>query len=64
MNQKRTLRTVLSALANDTRGSVTTEYVVLMGLVGLVSLSGFVAIGVALSLSFSDITSQLLYPFP
>jgi Flp pilus assembly pilin Flp len=46
------------------RGAAMTEYTVLVGLVALVSMAAFIALGVALSRNFESRRELILYPFP
>jgi Flp pilus assembly pilin Flp len=47
-----------------TRGAAMTEYTVLVGLVALVAMTAFLALGVALATSFDSRRELILYPFP
>ena len=51
-------------LAADPRGAVSTEYVVLMGAVGLVVVFALVAIGPVLVKDFETTRTVIAAPFP
>ncbi len=50
--------------SRDTRGAVTTEYVVLMGAVGLVVVFSLVAVGPGLVKDFETTRTVIAAPFP
>ena len=41
-----------------------TEYAILVGVVGIVTIGAFISLGVALVVSFEARRDLLLYPFP
>ncbi len=51
-------------LTRDTRGAVTTEYVVLMGAVGIVVVFSLVAVGPSLVKDFETTRTVIAAPFP
>lgn len=53
-----------SALADDTRGSVTIEYTVLLVLVALACVFSMIALGAPLVRMFETYQTWLLLPFP
>jgi hypothetical protein len=61
---ERTLRSKTRKLSGDTRGSATTEYVVLVGAVGLVVMAAIVAIGPVLLADYYATRSYVAAPFP
>jgi len=54
----------LKQLLTDQRGAVLTEYVVVVGTVGLATLPALLYCGWALVGNFSFVRNYLLYPFP
>ncbi len=46
------------------RGAAMTEYTILVGVVGIVTIGAFISLGVALVVSFEARRDLLLYPFP
>lgn len=50
--------------ATSARGAAMTEYTVLVGLVALVSIGAFLALGAALVSSFEARRALILYPSP
>lgn len=58
------LRAAFAAYLSDTRGSVLTEYMVLVGAVALVCAAALVSLGIALVRSFEFVRGFVLYPFP
>lgn len=51
-------------LARDARGAVTSEYVILLGTVGLIVAGAFVAIGPQLVSGYAHARNVLAAPFP
>lgn len=51
-------------LVRDTRGAVTSEYVILVGTVGLVVAGAFIAIGPQLVAGYQHARDVLAAPFP
>ena len=58
------LRSILEKLARDERGAVQTEYVVLVGTVGLAVMFAIVAAGPTLVHSYERTRDMLAAPFP
>lgn len=46
------------------RGAAMTEYTILVGVVGIVTIGAFISLGVALVVSFEARRDLILYPFP
>ncbi|HSO37920.1 MAG TPA: hypothetical protein VLT33_35575 [Labilithrix sp.] len=46
------------------RGAAMTEYTILIGVVGIVTIGAFISLGVALVVSFEARRDLILYPFP
>ena len=46
------------------RGAAMTEYTILIGVVGIVTIGAFISLGIALVVSFEARRDLLLYPFP
>jgi len=46
------------------RGAAMTEYTILVGVVGILTIGAFISVGVALVVSFEARRDLLLYPFP
>ena len=46
------------------RGAAMTEYTILIGVVGIVTMGAFISLGVALVVSFEARRDLILYPFP
>lgn len=51
-------------LARDSRGAVTSEYVILVGTVGLIVAGAFIAIGPQLVSGYAHARNVLAAPFP
>ena len=58
------MRLATCQLLHDTRGAVSTEYVVLMGTLGLVVVSALVAVGPSLVRNFQQTRTVIAAPFP
>lgn len=58
------MMSTLRQLAGDQRGAVSTEYVVLMGAVGLVVVFALVAVGPVLVKDFETTRTVIAAPFP
>ena len=58
------MATLTQLLRDDTRGAVSTEYVVLMGAVGLVVVFSLVAIGPTLVKDFETTRTVIAAPVP
>jgi Flp pilus assembly pilin Flp len=58
------MKPTLGQLLRDKRGAVTTEYVVLMGAVGLVVVFSLVAVGPGLVKDFETTRTVIAAPFP
>ncbi len=58
------LRSILASLARDQRGAVQTEYVVLVGTVGLAVMFAIVAAGPTLVHAYERSRDMLAAPFP
>ena len=58
------MATLRQLLGDDTRGAVSTEYVVLMGAVGLVVVFSLVAIGPGLVKDFQTTRTVIAAPVP
>jgi Flp pilus assembly pilin Flp len=58
------MATLRQRLLGDTRGAVSTEYVVLMGAVGLVVVFSLVAVGPNLVKDFQTTRTVIAAPFP
>lgn len=54
----------LTAFLDDARGAVMTEYVVVVGAVGIVTLATLLYCGVAVAHNFAFVRDYALYPFP
>ena len=54
----------MNNLRNDSRGAAATEYVIILGIVGLGSAVSFIAVGVAFLKNFALVRNLLLVPFP
>jgi len=59
-----TARLALERLARDRRGAAMSEYVVVMGFVGLVSMPAFIYLGYVVANSFSFMRGYALYMYP
>lgn len=46
------------------RGAAMTEYTILIGVVGIVTMGAFISLGVALVVNFEARRDLILYPFP
>jgi Flp pilus assembly pilin Flp len=57
-------RIALARLARDRGGAAMTEYVVVMGFVGLVSVPAFIYLGYVVANSFSFMRGYALYMYP
>jgi len=55
---------LVAALLNDERGAVSTEYVIVVGAVGLVFMAALVAIAPELVDSYETTRSVVASPFP
>ena len=52
------------ARLRQARGAAMTEYTILIGVVGVLTISAFVSLGIALVVSFEARRDLILYPFP
>jgi Flp pilus assembly pilin Flp len=59
-----TLRDLLSGASGDRRGAVSTEYVVLMGAVGIGVVFALVAVGPTLVKDFETTRTVIAAPYP
>jgi Flp pilus assembly pilin Flp len=57
-------RRVIRGFAADERGAVMTEYLVIVGAVGLMSIPALLYCGEAMARSFIFVQQYLLFPFP
>ena len=57
-------RRLLARLQADERGAIFSEYVILTGLVAIVSIPAFLFAGAAVAHSFVFVRGYMLYPFP
>ncbi len=57
-------RATIKRLFSDERGAVMTEYVVVTGVVGIVTLPALLYCGVALARNFVFVRDYALFPFP
>ena len=60
----RPLRNLVRRLAREERGAVQTEYVVLLGTMGIAIVFALVAVGPALVHSFERARDMIASPFP
>lgn len=58
------LRRLGGVVASDRRGAVSTEYVIVVGTVGLLAVGAFVAIGPQLVSAYDHARNILAVPFP
>jgi Flp pilus assembly pilin Flp len=58
------IRELSARLASDRRGGISSEYVVLTGLVAIATIPAFLYVGAAVAKSFIFVRSYLLVPFP
>jgi Flp pilus assembly pilin Flp len=61
---RQTACAMMNNLRNDSRGAAATEYVIILGIVGLGSAVSFIAVGVAFLKNFALVRNLLLVPFP
>jgi hypothetical protein len=57
-------RRCIGRLRVDSRGVAATEYIILIGTVGLGSAVAFISVGVAFVRNFASVRELLLVPFP
>jgi Flp pilus assembly pilin Flp len=57
-------RDFLARFASDGRGAIVSEYVVLTGLVAMVTIPAFLFAGAAVAKSFVFVRGYMLFPFP
>jgi Flp pilus assembly pilin Flp len=57
-------RATVMRLAADERGAVMTEYVVVLGFVGIVSMPAFMYLGYVVAHSFSFMRGYVLFMYP
>lgn len=58
------MRPALTCLSNDSRGSVTVEYVVVLTLVSVLAVAAMVGLGVPLVQTYLTQTAWIVAPFP
>jgi Flp pilus assembly pilin Flp len=56
--------TIIERFRADCRGVAATEYIILVGTVGLGSAAAFIAVGAAFVRNFALVRNLLLTPFP